>query len=59
MPTLRECLNPVGMMLECWTGELLPRAAFMHHDNQGHDALMHYAALKGLNTQLYEGDVIE
>ena len=23
----------VGMMLECSTGELITRAAFMHHDN--------------------------
>ena len=35
------------MMLECSTGELLARAAFMHHDDQGYDALMHHAVLKG------------
>ena len=29
---------------------LFPRVAFMHHDDQGYDALMHYAALKGLNN---------
>ena len=38
----------VGMMLECSTGELLTRAAFMHYDDQGHDALRHDAVLKGL-----------
>ena len=32
------------------TGELLTRAAFMHHADQGSDALKHYAALKGLKT---------
>ena len=36
------------MMLECSTGELLARAAFMHHDDQGHDALRHYAVSKEL-----------
>ena len=36
------------MMLECSTGELLTRALFMHHDDQGHGALMHHAILKGL-----------
>ena len=36
------------MMLECSTGELLARDAFMHHDDQGHDALMHHAVLSGL-----------
>ena len=38
----------VGMMLECSPGELLARDAFMHHDDHGHDASMHYAVLKGL-----------
>ena len=33
----------VGMMLECSTGESLARAAFMHHDDQGDDALMNHA----------------
>ena len=37
----------VGMMLEHSIGELLTRAAFMHHDDQEHDTLMHYAVLKG------------
>ena len=36
------------MMLECSLGELLARAAFMPHDNQGHDVLIHYVVLKGL-----------
>ena len=40
----------VIMMLECSTGELLLMAAFMHHDDHGHDALMHYAAVKGQLT---------
>ena len=51
MSTLRECLNPlesIGMMLEGSADELLARAAFMHHDDQGQDALMHHAVLKGL-----------
>ena len=39
----------VNMMLECSTVESLPRAAFMHHDDQVHDALMHYTVLKVLN----------
>ena len=43
----------VSMMLECSIGELLAgkllaRAAFMHHEDQGHDALRHHTALKGL-----------
>ena len=29
------------MMLECNTGELLARAAFMHHNAHGHDILRH------------------
>ena len=33
-------------MLECSTGKLLAMAAFMHHDDQCHDALMQYAVLK-------------
>ena len=37
------------MMLECSPDELFARAAFMHHDDQEHDALMHCAALKGFN----------
>ena len=41
-------LHRVGMMLECSPGELLARAAFMHHDDQGQDALRHDAVLKGL-----------
>ena len=38
----------VDMMHECSTGELLSRAAFMHHDDQGHDALKHHVVLKEL-----------
>ena len=34
------------MMLEC---ELLARAAFMHHEDQGHDAIRHDAVLTGLS----------
>ena len=48
------CQCRVGMMLECSTGELLARGAFLHHDDQGHNALMHYAALKGLNKVLLD-----
>ena len=36
-------------MLEYSTGELLTRAAFMDHDDQGYDALRHDAVLKGLS----------
>ena len=36
------------MVLECSTGELLARDAFMHRDDQGDDALMHCVVLKGL-----------
>ena len=36
------------MMLECSTGELLAKAAFMHHIDKGHSTLKHYVALKGL-----------
>ena len=38
------------MMLEYSTGELLARAAFMHHDDHGHDAFRYDAVLKGLNV---------
>ena len=31
---------------ECSNGRLHARAAFMHHDDQGHDAVTHYAVLK-------------
>ena len=46
MPTLREC-QP-SMMLKCSTDELLARASFKHHGDQGHDELKHHAVLKGL-----------
>ena len=39
----------VGMLREYITGELLTRAALMHHDDKGHDALKQYPALKWLN----------
>ena len=39
----------VDMMLECSPGELVARATFMHHDDQRHDAVIHYAVLKGLD----------
>ena len=38
------------MMQECSTGELLTRAAIMHHADQGHDALKYHAVLKGLKA---------
>ena len=40
-------VSQLDIMLECSTGELLTRAAFMHHDDQGHDALEHHAVLGG------------
>ena len=42
----------VGMMLEYSSGDLIARAAFMHHDDQGHDVLRHHAVLKGLNLMM-------
>ena len=51
MPNLYICdpCTPKGRrMNECSTGELFARAAFMHHDDQGHNALKHHVALKGL-----------
>ena len=41
------------MMLECSPGDLLAMAAFMHHDDQGHDALIQLAVLKGLTGVLF------
>ena len=35
----------IRMMHSCSPVELLTRAAFMHHDDQWHTALKHYAAL--------------
>ena len=46
IPALLESM--VVMMHECSPGELLLMAAFMHHEDQGHDALRHDAVLKGL-----------
>ena len=40
--------NKVDMMFECSIGKLLTRAAFMHLDDQGHDALRYHALPKGL-----------
>ena len=40
------------MMLEYSTGELLTRAAFMYHADQGYDALRHHAVLKGVGMML-------
>ena len=37
-------------MLEHSTGELLASPVSMHHDNQGHDALKYFVALKGVGT---------
>ena len=45
---LNHCQR-IGMILECCEYRLT-RAAFMYHDDQGHDALMHHAALKGFVT---------
>ena len=42
----------VGMMLECSTGELLTSACSM--TTKGHDALRHYAILKGLTEFLVQ-----
>ena len=49
MPTLRECINPVGMMLECSTVEILVVRFCMHHD----DVRTHYATHKGLAKGVY------
>ena len=37
-------------MLECSLGELLPRAAFMHHGDKG---MVHYAIHRGLSLHVY------
>ena len=48
--------NHSGVYLPCtlWEAQVqhwqLVRAVSMHLDDQGHDALMHYAALKGLRA---------
>ena len=36
------------MMHKCSTAKKPARAAFMHHDDKGHNAWKHYTALKGL-----------
>ena len=38
----------VGMRYKCRGGELLTRAAIMHHDDKWHSTLKHHAALKGM-----------
>ena len=41
----------VGMIPECCSpGELLARAALIDHDDNGRNALKHYAALRGLEN---------
>ena len=32
--------------------ELLTDTAFLHHDDQGHDALIHYAVVKGVQINI-------
>ena len=51
-PMVASQPSRVSMLLECSTGVLLARAACMHHDGQGHDALRHDAVLKGLNIRV-------
>ena len=43
------------MMHECSIGELLTRAAFLHHDDSGHDTVKQYVALRvgGMRAQGY------
>ena len=45
----------VDMLLECRSGELIARAAFMCHDNKGHYVLKHNAAHKGLYMYKVQG----
>ena len=40
----------IRMMVECSTGELLPRVTFMYHDDKEHSELKHSAAFKPLST---------
>ena len=53
-PELSEVYQPrrVGMVHEIKRGELLARAAFMLHADEGLCALKHYATLKGLSAQV-------
>ena len=52
MSTLWEFINPVdAIMLQCSHGDLLTRAAFIHHGDKQHSTLKHYAALKGLRIR--------
>ena len=48
----------VGMIFEC-TGELLDRAAIMHHDNKGYSALKPYETLKGLEHMGFRAFIIK
>ena len=50
MPTIMAVHQPLrfGILLKCSTCQLLVRAAFMLHNDNGYTALKHYAALKGL-----------
>ena len=40
----------VGMMLECNTGDLLARTAFMHHDDQDRDVSRYDTVRKWLHN---------
>ena len=40
--------HTVSAMIEYSTDDLLSGAAFMHHDDKGHDALRYHAVLEGL-----------
>ena len=46
MPTLHQPRR-VCVMHECNTGELLAKAAFMHHADKRHDVLKQYVTLTG------------
>ena len=47
--TGQGCIGASCIMLECSTGELLVRVAFMHHDDKGYSTLKYYTVLKGLS----------
>ena len=40
----------VSIMLECSTGGLRARAAFVHHPEKGHTTVKQYADIKGLKV---------
>ena len=56
MANLRECINfvdcRVGIAFEYSVGELLTRAAFMHHDGIGHDTPKQHVALRVFNLTI-------